>query len=115
MNKADLIVKLAPKIDMSQDQTREILSAVIETFDTEEEKYYGIASEIFKYFQNKTTEEKIKFFKELLGDTKLSFDFMEFSDLRGNMTPDKLLDRDFYTQLLVMMSIDLKQYNERFK
>lgn len=85
------------------------------SFDTEEEKYYGIASEIFKYFQNKTTEEKIEFFKQILGDTKLSFDFMEFSDLRGNMTPDKLLDRDFYTQLLVMMSIDLKQYNERFQ
>lgn len=85
------------------------------SFDTEEEKYYGIASEFFKYFQNRTIDEKIKFFKQLLGDTKFSFDFMEFSDLRGNMTPDKLLDRDFYTQLLVMMSIDLKQYNERFQ
>ena len=93
---------------------KELIGAL--SFDTEEEeKYYGIASEIFKYFQDITIDKKIKFFKQLLGDTKLSFDFMEFSDLRGNMTPDKLLDRDFYTQLLVMMSIDLKQYNERFQ
>lgn len=33
MNKAELIAKLAPKINMNHDQTREILSAVIETFE----------------------------------------------------------------------------------
>ena len=31
------------------------------------------------------------------------------------MKPQDLLDRDFYTQLMVMMTIDLKNFNKRFE
>jgi len=59
MNKADLIVKLAPKINMSQDQTREILSAVIETFEEALTESKGIRLVGFGSFEVKKRQARI--------------------------------------------------------
>ena len=59
MNKADLIVKLAPKIDMSQDQTREILSAVIETFEEALVEGKGIRLVGFGSFEVKKRKARV--------------------------------------------------------
>lgn len=85
------------------------------SFDFEEQRYYEQAHIIYNYFKDKSSEDKIEFLRSILKNDKMSFDLIAFSDLRSNMKPQDLLDRDFYTQLMVMMTIDLKNFNKRFE